>query len=55
MGRETTSTLSFPRINQVSAAVRLYRHELGSVVISDNFSTKFLNLKKYDNYVFSYI
>jgi hypothetical protein len=55
MGWETTSTLSFPRINQVSAPVRLYRHELSSVAISHNFNIKFLNKKLYENYVFSNI
>ena len=37
--------LSFPRVNQVSAAVRLYRYELSSVVISHNFNIRFFNKK----------
>jgi hypothetical protein len=55
MGRETTSTLSFLRINQVSASLRLYLLELSSIVISHNFNIKFSNKKLYDNYVFSNI
>ena len=38
MGRETISKSNFPRINQVSPPVRLYRHEIRSVAISHNFN-----------------